>query len=283
MKAILQDTYGPPDVLRLGDTEKPVPGAERSARAGPCAPASTGAPRTSCAASRTCCGYSASGSVARSSPCPDKDVAGTVVAGRIRRHRVRASATRCSASPNGSFAEYAVARADKLVHKPADLTFEQAAVVPISATTAMQALRDVGHVQAGPTTCSSSGRPAVSAPTPCSWPRRSEPRSPVCRSTAKVDLVRSLGADEVIDYTHEDFADGATRYDLILDIGGNSRISRLRRALRTEGNAGHRRRRSRKVDRSRPPTPRRRALAVRVAATRHVRQQGAPRGPRRRE
>ena len=67
----------------------------------------------------------------------------------------------------------------------------------------------------------------------------------VC-STAKIDLVRSLGADRVIDYTHDDFADGTERYDLILDIGGSSSLSRLRRALAPERDPGHRRGRGRR-------------------------------------
>ena len=143
---------------------------------------------------------------------------------------------------DGSFAEYAVARADKLVHKPAGLTFEQAAVVPVSATTAMQGLRDVGHVQAGQHVLIIGASGGVGTYAVQIAKALGATVTGVC-STAKVDLVRSLGADDVIDYTREDFADGPTRFDLILDIGGNSRISRLRRALAPKGTARDRRRR----------------------------------------
>ena len=107
----------------------------------------------------------------------------------------------------GSFAEYAVAREDKLAHKPPTVSFEQAAVVPISGLTALQALTDAGRIQPGQQVLV-IGASGGSAAMPCSWPRRSAPRSPVSCSTAKLDLVRSLGADHVIDYTCDDFADG---------------------------------------------------------------------------
>jgi NADPH:quinone reductase-like Zn-dependent oxidoreductase len=135
---------------------------------------------------------------------------------------------------DGSYAEYARAVAGKLAPKPANLTFEQAAAVPISAPTALQAIRDKAKVQAGERvlvvgasggvgTCAVQIAKAFEAEV-----------TGVC-STAKVDLVRSLGADQVIDYTREDFADGERRYDVILDIGGNARLSHLRRALTRRG------------------------------------------------
>jgi NADPH:quinone reductase-like Zn-dependent oxidoreductase len=162
-----------------------------------------------------------------------RDVAGTVA-------RVGSGVTELEVGDEvfgiaqGSFAEHAAASAEKLVRKPARLTFEQAAVVPVSATTAMQALRDVGHVTAGQHVLiiGASGGVGTYAVQVAkafgAWV------TGVC-STAKVDLVRSIGADEVIDYTREDFAAGTQRFDLILDIGGNSRISRLRRVLARNG------------------------------------------------
>ena len=167
---------------------------------------------------------------------PGRDLAGTVAA-------VGSAVTRFAVGDEvygigrGSFAEYAVARADKLAHKPASLSFEQAAVVPISAGTALQALSRPGPGRGGPDGCWSSGRPAGSAATPYSSPRRWAPRSPAWPAPAKLDLVRSLGADQVIDYTRDDFADGTPRYDLILDIAGNPGLSRLRRALTPKGTA----------------------------------------------
>jgi NADPH:quinone reductase-like Zn-dependent oxidoreductase len=133
-----------------------------------------------------------------------------------------------------AFAEYAVARADRLARMPANLTFEQAAAVPVSAVTALQAPRDRGHIQPGQRVLvvgASGGvgtfavqvAKALGAEVTAVW------------STAKVDLVRSIGADHVIDYTRADITDGGTRYDLVLDIGGNRPLSQLRRALTRQG------------------------------------------------
>ncbi len=166
---------------------------------------------------------------------PGLDVAGTVVA-------VGAATTRFSVGDEvfgisrGSFAEYAAVREDKLAHKPADLTFEQAAVVPISAGTALQALRDVGKVEAGQNVLvlGASGGVGTYA---VQLAKAFGAEVTGVASTAKLDLVRALGADHVIDYTREDFADGTHRYDLILDIGGNPRLARLRRALTPTGTA----------------------------------------------
>jgi NADPH:quinone reductase-like Zn-dependent oxidoreductase len=166
-------------------------------------------------------------------PVPGLDVAGTVVA-------VGSAVTRFQAGDEvfgigrGSFAEYAAAREDKLAHKPAGLTFEQAAVVPISALTAIQGLRDAGRIQAGQQVLIVGASGGVGTYAVQLAKAFGAEVTGVC-STAKVDLVRSIGADHVIDYTREDFAGGDKRYDLILDIGGNSPLSRLRRALRRTG------------------------------------------------
>ena len=134
----------------------------------------------------------------------------------------------------GSFAEYAAVLEDKLARKPANLTFEQAAVVPISAGTALQALTDAGSVEPGQRVLIIGASGGVGSYAVQLAKAFGAEVTGVC-STAKLDLVRSLGADHVIDYTHQDFADGTTRYDLILDIGGNSSLSRLRSALTPSG------------------------------------------------
>src|SRR5439155_13435911 len=134
----------------------------------------------------------------------------------------------------GSFAEYAPVREDKLARKPTGLSFEQAAVVPISGATAIQGLRDVGRIEAGQKVLIVGASGGVGTYAVQLAKALGAEVTGVC-STAKVDLVRSIGADHVVDYTREDFADGAPRYDLILDIGGNSRLSRLRRALAPKG------------------------------------------------
>ena len=134
----------------------------------------------------------------------------------------------------GSFAEYAAVLEDKLARKPANLTFEQAAAVPISAGTALQALTDAGNVEPGQRMLIIGASGGVGSYAVQLAKAFGAEVTGVC-STAKLDLVRSLGADHVIDYTQQDFADGTNRYDLILDIGGNSSLSRLRSALTPTG------------------------------------------------
>jgi NADPH:quinone reductase-like Zn-dependent oxidoreductase len=135
---------------------------------------------------------------------------------------------------DGAFAEYAVTRAGRLAPKPANLSFEQAAAVPISALTALQAVRDQAELQAGQKVLIIGASGGVGTFAVQIAKAYGAEVTGVC-STAKVELVRSLGADHVIDYTREDFLDRERRYDAILDIGGNSRLSRLRRALTPRG------------------------------------------------
>ncbi|GAB3521996.1 NAD(P)-dependent alcohol dehydrogenase [Arthrobacter monumenti] len=134
----------------------------------------------------------------------------------------------------GAMAEYAVVRKDRLAHKPANLTFEQAAVVPVSAVTALQGLCDVGRVQRGQKVLIIGASGGVGSYAVQLAKAVGAEVTGVC-STAKLDFVRSLGADHVIDYTVADFADGGHRYDLILDIAGNPGLSRLRKALTANG------------------------------------------------
>jgi NADPH:quinone reductase-like Zn-dependent oxidoreductase len=164
-----------------------------------------------------------------------REVAGTVVA-------VGSKVTRFAAGDEvfgicrGAFAEYAAAKEEKLVHKPENLTFEQAAVATVSALTALQALTDVGHVEKGQKVLiigASGGVGSYAVQLAKSFGAEVTGVS----STAKLDLVRSLGADHVIDYTRDDFADGDQRYDLIIDIAGNPSPARLRRALTPRGTA----------------------------------------------
>ena len=133
-----------------------------------------------------------------------------------------------------TFAEYARARTDKLAPKPADLSFEQAAAVPVSGITALQAVRDHGRVQPGQQVLVLGASGGVGTFAVQIAKAFGAEVTGVC-STSKVDLVRSLGADHVIDHTHEDFADGGPRFDVVLDIGGNAPLSRLRRALTPRG------------------------------------------------
>jgi NADPH:quinone reductase-like Zn-dependent oxidoreductase len=134
----------------------------------------------------------------------------------------------------GSYAEYARAPEDKLAPKPANLTFEQAAVLAIMGSTALQALRDQGKVEPGQEVLIIGASGGVGTYAVQIAKAFGAHVTGVC-STAKVEMVRSIGADHVIDYRHEDFAEGEQRYDLILDIGGNSSLARLRRALASRG------------------------------------------------
>jgi NADPH:quinone reductase-like Zn-dependent oxidoreductase len=134
---------------------------------------------------------------------------------------------------NGSFAEYAAVPTGQLAPKPANLTFEQAAAAPISAVTALQGLRDRGRVQPGQTVLVIGASGGVGTFAVQIAKAFGAEVTGVC-STAKVDLVRSLGADHVIDYTHDD-ADGGQRYDVVLDTGGHRSLRRLRRSLTPRG------------------------------------------------
>jgi NADPH:quinone reductase-like Zn-dependent oxidoreductase len=135
---------------------------------------------------------------------------------------------------NGTFAEYVLARPDKLAPKPANLSFEEAAAVPVSGTTALQAVRDHARVQAGEKVLVIGASGGVGSFAVQIAKALGAEVTGVC-SGAKADAVHALGADHVLDYTREDVADGRYRYDVILDIGGNRRLSRLRRALTSRG------------------------------------------------
>jgi len=232
MRAIVQDRYGSAEVLRLAEIDKPNIAANEVLLK-VCAAGMdrgtwhvmTGQPYL-----MRVMGF---GFRRPKNQVAGLDVAGTVVA-------VGSEATRFKVGDDafgisrGSFAEYAAAREDKLAHKPARLSFEQAAVVPVSALTAIQGLRDAGRIKAGQHVLIIGASGGVGTYAVQLAKAFGAEVTGVC-GPAKVDLVRSIGADHVVDYTQRDFADSVTRYDLILDIGGNSHLSRLRRALAPRG------------------------------------------------
>ena len=164
---------------------------------------------------------------------PGLDVAGTVVAAGAEVTRFAAGDEVFGIS-RGSFAEYACAREDKLARKPANLTFGQAAAVAVSGMTALQGLRDAGRLRPGQHVLIIGASGGVGTFAVQIAKAFGAQVTGVC-STAKAGLVASIGADHVIDYSQHDFADGPQRYDLILDLGGNSPLSRLRRALTPAG------------------------------------------------
>ena len=134
----------------------------------------------------------------------------------------------------GSFAEYARASEGKLAPKPANLTFEQAAAVPISGSTALQAIRDHGHVQRRQNVLVIGASGGVGTFAVQIAKAFGADVTGVC-GTAKVGIVRDIGADHVIDYTRADINDGARHYDVIVDIGGHRSLTHLRRALTPRG------------------------------------------------
>ena len=233
MQAIVQDSYGTADVLRVAQTPRPeiadnevllrvhAAGLDRGAWH-----LMTGRPY----AIRLGVGLRRP-----RQPVLGREVAGTVVA-------VGSAVTRFSVGDEvfgmgqGAFAEYTAAKEGKLARKPANITFEQAAVVTVSALTALQALTDVGHVRPGQKVLIIGASGGVGSYAVQLAKSFGAEVTGVC-STAKLDLVRSLGAEHVIDYTRDDFADGTHRYDLILDIAGNPSPTRLRRALTPKGTA----------------------------------------------
>jgi NADPH:quinone reductase-like Zn-dependent oxidoreductase len=233
MQAIVQDRYGSADVLRLARIDVPkiadhevllqvrAAGLDRGAWH-----LMTGLPY----AMRL-----GTGLRTPKNPVLGREVAGTVV-------EVGAAVTRFAAGDEvfgigrGCFAEFAAAREDKMARKPANITFAQASVVAVSGLTALQALTDVGRLEPGQKVLIIGASGGVGSYAVQLAKALGAHVTGVC-STAKLDLVRSLGADEVIDYTRDDFADGVHRYDLILDIAGNPAVNRLRRALTPAGTA----------------------------------------------
>ena len=166
-------------------------------------------------------------------PVPGADVAGRVVAVGDDVTRFRPG-DEVFGIANGAYAEYAAADEHKLVHKPVNITFLQAGVAAISGGTALQALTDVGRLEAGQRVLviGASGGVGTYA---VQLAKALGGGVTGVASTAKVDMVRSIGADHVIDYSTQEYLDGTTRYDLIIDIGGRNSLRRLRRALTPTG------------------------------------------------
>jgi NADPH:quinone reductase-like Zn-dependent oxidoreductase len=134
----------------------------------------------------------------------------------------------------GSFADLVIARPETLVAKPAGLSFEQAAAVPVSGVTAVEAIRDKASVQRGQRVLILGAAGGVGTLAVQIAKAFGAEVTGVC-STPKADLVRSIGADDVIDYTREDFTHGARRWDVIIDTAGRRPLSQLRRALTPKG------------------------------------------------
>jgi NADPH:quinone reductase-like Zn-dependent oxidoreductase len=232
MKAIVRDRYGSADVLQLRDVELPRVGDDAVLVRVRAAGLDRGAWHVMAGLPYLIriAGYGLRG--------PKTAGLGSELAGVVEAVGANVTELRpgqavfgtCSAS----FAEYAVTEPDKLARMPANLDFEHAAAVPVSAVTALQALRDHGRVRAGQRVLviGASGGVGTFA---VQIAKAHGASVTGVASTQKLDLVRSLGADHVIDYTRADITDDGKRYDVVLDIGGNRPLSQLRRVLTGDG------------------------------------------------
>ncbi len=231
MKAIVQEAYGPVDVMRLSEIEQPAPGPGEvlvRVRAAGVDPGiwhlATGPP------------YPVRRGFGLRRPrhrVPGGDLAGEVAAVGPGVTRFQPG-DRVFGNCTGAFAEYACAKQDRFTTMPDGVTFTQAAAVAVSAVTALQTLRDVGQVRPGQRVLVLGAAGGVGTYTVQLAKHYGAHVTGVC-STAKTDLVRSLGADEVVDYTRTDVTATGQRYDLIVDTAGNRPVAHLRRILTPRG------------------------------------------------
>src|SRR5262252_121334 len=231
MKAIVQDRYGPPSALQLLEIDRPVP-AEGEVLV-----------RVRAAAVNALDWHFVRGDpyLARLSlglrrpsvPVRGRDFAGLVEA-------VGPGVTTLEpgdevyGEAKGSFAEYAVATLDAIERKPANLSFEQAAAIPVAGVTALMGVRDAAGIHKGQTILINGASGGVGPYAVQLAKEYGAEVTAVCR-TRNVELVRSVGADHVVDYTREDFTRGGRRYDVIFDLVGNRSMGECRRVLRSGG------------------------------------------------
>jgi NADPH:quinone reductase-like Zn-dependent oxidoreductase len=233
MKAVVCRRYGSPDVLKIEEVDIPVVADDRVLV------------RVKASSMNPTDKYSVRGPlVARISgsgllrPKPKMQVQGTDLAGEVV--SVGKNITKFKPGDEvfgtglGAYAEYATAREDRLALKPANMSFEQAAGVPVAAITALQGLRDKGQVRPGQKVLIIGASGGVGTYTVQIAKALGAEVTAVCR-TDKVEQTRSLGADRVIDYTKEDFVKDEERYDLVLDIAGNRSLSDIRRVMNPNG------------------------------------------------
>jgi NADPH:quinone reductase-like Zn-dependent oxidoreductase len=233
MRAVVHDSYGSADVLHVGEIDRPESADDEVLLAVHAAGLDRGTWHLM--TGKPYLLRLAFGIRRPRNPVIGLDVAGTVVAVGSAVDGF-AVGDEVFGFGRGTFAEYAVAKADQLARKPANVSFEAAAVVPVSASTALQALVDLGRVQPGNKVLVIGASGGVGSYA-VQLAKAFGAEVTGVASTSKRDLVRSLGADHTLDYTTDDFADGRQHYDLILDIGGNARLSRLRTALTATGTA----------------------------------------------
>jgi NADPH:quinone reductase-like Zn-dependent oxidoreductase len=232
MKAMVYHQYGTPDVLALREAPVPAPADDEvlvrvhAAGVDPgvwfCLLGTPFVVRAAVGLRRPRC------------PIPGRALAGRVEAVGRRVTRRRPGDAVYGEISGGAYAEYVAAPAAALAPKPANLTFEQAAAVPLSAVTALQGLRDKGRIQPGQQVLINGASGGVGTFAVQVAKAFGAHVTGVC-STRNVELVRSIGADQVIDYTREDFTRSGARYDLIFDLIGNHSLAACRRALTPTG------------------------------------------------
>jgi NADPH:quinone reductase-like Zn-dependent oxidoreductase len=239
MKAIVQNAYGSPDVLKLKDVAKPALNESDVLVRVHAAALNAGdvfSMRGSPLPIRFMVGF----------PKPKDYILGWDVAGTVE--AIGKNVTQflpgdeVFGACTGAFAEYACAGEDKFARKPANLTFEQAAAVPTAAVSALRGLRDIGNLQAGQKVLINGASGGVGTFAVQIAKALGAEVTGVC-STGKVEMVHSIGANHVIDYTQENFTQSGPVYDLILDNVANHSFADLRRALTPQGiiipNSGH--------------------------------------------
>jgi NADPH:quinone reductase-like Zn-dependent oxidoreductase len=230
MRAVVQDEYGDAEVLRVDDVARPEIGpAEVLVRVH-----AAGIDR---GVWHLMAGKPYAARLALGLRAPKNPVRGREFAGRIEAVGAEVTTSRVGDEVfgigEGTFAEYARARSAKVAARPANVSVQQAAAAPISAITALQAVRDYGRVQAGQKVLVIGASGGVGSYAVQIAKAFGGEVTGVCR-TSKVEFVRSLGADDVLDYTQGDLDDGR-RYDVVLDIGGNRSLRTLRRLLTPTG------------------------------------------------
>ena len=229
MKAIVQDRYGSPDGLKLREIAKPFAGETQvlvRVRA------------ASVNAADWHLMQRLPHLIGRMLGMPSSRVRGGDLAGQVE--AVGKNVTRFTPGDEvfgvgiGAFAEYATAFEDRLAPKPRNLTFEQAAAIPVAGCSALQGLRDKGQVQAGQSVLiyGAGGGVGTFAVQIAKWLGA---RVTAVTSTRNVDLMRSIGADQVIDYTREDFTQRGERYEVLFDIGANRSYADWQRVLAPSG------------------------------------------------
>jgi NADPH:quinone reductase-like Zn-dependent oxidoreductase len=228
MKAIVYSEFGPADVLKLAEIDKPIPRAKEvlvRVRAAAANPLDwhfiRGEPK-----------------VMRLMGKPNNRIPGADFAGRIEAVGADVTGLRAGdevfGAGNGTFAEYMCAKVDNIARKPPALTYERAAAIPVAGCTALLALRDKGGLEPGQSVLVNGAAGGVGTFAVQIARALGANVTGVC-SRRNTDLVRSLGADHVVDYTAEDFAAKGPQYDLVLHVAGNRSLKDHRRALKPAG------------------------------------------------